>query len=57
MKRYLSIAILIMLVSLSGADPKKLEQQVRSNFGGVKLNQVVDLSGSAISVNIKDNSF
>lgn len=58
MKRYLSIVILIMLISLSGAvSEKKLEQQVGYNLGGVKLNQVADPSGSATKVNIKDNSF
>ncbi|MDD1750190.1 MAG: cupredoxin family copper-binding protein [Methanothrix sp.] len=57
MKRYLSIVILIMLVSLSGAVSEKLEQQVGYNFGGVKLNQIVDPSGSKITVNIKDSSF
>jgi plastocyanin len=58
MKRYLSIMILIMLVSLSGAaSEKKLDQQVGYNFGDVKLNQVIDPSGSAITVNINDNSF
>ena len=47
-----------MLVSLSGAvSEKKLEQQVGYSLGGVKLNLVVDPSGSAIKVNIKDNSF
>lgn len=58
MKRYLSIVILIMLVSLSGAiSEKKLEQQVGYNLDNVKLNQIVDPSGSKITVNIKDNSF
>jgi plastocyanin len=58
MKKYLSIVILIMLISLSGAvSDKKLDSQVGYNFGGVKLNQVDDPSGSATTINIKDNSF
>ena len=58
MKKYLSIVILIMLISLSGAvSDKKLDSQVGYNFGDVKLNQVDDPSGSATKVNIKDNSF
>jgi plastocyanin len=58
MKKYLSIVILIMLISLSGAvSEKKLDSQVGYNFGGVKLNQVDDPSGSATTINIKDNSF
>ena len=58
MKKYLSIVILIMLISLSGAvSDKKLDSQVGYNFGSVKLNQVDDPSGSATTINIKDNSF
>jgi plastocyanin len=58
MKKYLSIVILIMLISLSGAvSDKKLDSLVGYNFGGVKLNQVDDPSGSATTINIKDNSF
>jgi len=58
MKKYLSIVILIMLISLSGAvSDKKLDSLVGYNFASVKLNQVDDPSGSATKVNIKDNSF
>ncbi len=58
MKKYLSIVILIMLISLSGAvSDKKLDSLVGYNFGGVKLNQVDDPSGSATKVNIKDSLF
>jgi len=58
MKRYLSIVILIMLISLSGAvSEKKLDSQVGYNFGSVKLNQVDDPSGSATTINIKDSLF
>lgn len=58
MRRYLTIVILIMLVSLSCAvSEKKPEQQVGYNLGGVKLNKIVDPSGSAIKVSIKDSSF
>ena len=58
MKKYLSIVVLIMLISLSGAvSEKKLEGQVGYNFGDVKLDTVVDPSGSATKVNIKDSSF
>ena len=58
MKRCLSILILIMLISLSGAvSEKKLDSQVGYNFGGVKLNQVDDPSGSATTINIKDSLF
>jgi len=58
MKKYLSIVILIMLISLSGAvSEKKPDQQVGYNFGGVKLNQVEDSSGSATTINIKDSLF
>ena len=58
MKKYLSIVILIMLISLSGAvSEKKLDSLVGYNFGSVKLNQVDDPSGSATTINIKDNSF
>ena len=58
MKIYVVTLILLALISLSGAVSEiKLEQQVGYNFGGVKLNQVDDTSGSATKVNIKDNSF
>ena len=58
MKKYVVMLILFTLISLSGAvSEKKLEQQVGYNFGGLKLNQVDDTSGSATTVNIKDNSF
>jgi plastocyanin len=58
MKIYVVTLILLTLISLSGAVSEiKLEQQVGYNFGGVKLNQVEDTSGSATKVNIKDNSF
>ena len=58
MKKYLSIVILIMLISLSGAvSEKKLDSQVGYNFAGVKLNQVADPSGSATTINIKDSLF
>ena len=58
MKIYVVTLILLTLISLSGAVSEiKLEQQVGYNFGSVKLNQVDDTSGSATTVNIKDNSF
>ena len=58
MKKYVVMLILFMLISLSGAvSEKKADQQVGYNFGGLKLNQVIDPSGSATTVNIKDNSF
>jgi plastocyanin len=58
MKKYLSIVILIMLISLSVAvSEKKLDQQVGYNFGDVKLDTFADPSGSATKVNIKDSSF
>ncbi|MGB5101223.1 MAG: cupredoxin family copper-binding protein [Methanothrix sp.] len=58
MIKYLSIVIMIMLISLSGAvSEKKLEGQVGYSFGDVKLDKVADPSGSATKVNIKDSSF
>ncbi len=58
MKKYLSIVILIMLISLSGAvSEKKLDSQVGYNFAAVKLNQNADPSGSATTINIKDSLF
>ena len=58
MKRHLLILIMIMLVSLSSAaSEKNPDQQVGYNFGDMTLSQVVDPSGSAVNVNIKDNSF
>jgi len=58
MKRYLTIVILIMLISLSvAASDKKEDRQVGSNFGDVQHDQVGDSSGIAAKVNIKDNSF
>jgi hypothetical protein len=45
MKKYLSIMLLIMLISLSGAESeKKLEKQIGYNSNDVKLNQFVDTS-------------
>ncbi len=58
MKRCLSIAMLIMLISLSGAvSEKNLDRQVGYDFSGKQLDQVGDPSGSVTEVNIKDNSF
>ncbi|MDQ1261359.1 MAG: Plastocyanin [Euryarchaeota archaeon] len=58
MERYLSIAILIMLISLSGAvSEKNLDQQVGYDFSGAQFDQIGDPSGSVTKINIKDNSF
>ncbi|HPS92773.1 MAG TPA: cupredoxin domain-containing protein, partial [Methanothrix sp.] len=58
MKRCLSIAMLILVVSLSAAAPeKKLDQQVGYDFSTLQLDQSGDPSDSVIKVSIKDNSF
>lgn len=50
--------ILIILTSLSIAVPEnKLSNQLGFNFGDAKLNQIVDPSSSANTVNIKSYSF
>ena len=58
MNRCLSIAILILVISLSSAAPeKKLDQQVGYDLSAVQLDQNGNPSDSAIKVSIKDNSF
>ncbi|HNY34710.1 MAG TPA: cupredoxin domain-containing protein [Methanothrix soehngenii] len=58
MKKCLSIAILILVVSLSAAAPEKtLDQQIGYDLSAVKLDQAGNPSDSAIMVSIKDNSF
>lgn len=58
MKRYLSIVILIMLISLSVAvSEKKLDQQVGYDFSGAQFDLVGNPSDSVTKVSIKDNSF
>ena len=58
MKKFVIMMILIMLTSLSFAIPEnKLSNQAASSLGNAKLNQIVDPSSSAYTVNIKSQSF
>lgn len=58
MKKFAVMMILIMLTSLSFAIPEdELGNQIGFNFGNVNLNQIVDPSSSANTVNIKSQSF
>lgn len=58
MKKIVVMMILIMLTGLSFAiSEDKLSNQVGFNFGNVKLNQIVDPSSPANTVNIKSQSF
>jgi len=58
MKKFVVMMILIMLTSLSFATPEdKLSNQIGFNFGNANLNQIVDPSSSAYTVNIKSQSF
>ena len=57
MKKFATMLFLIMLISLSAALPNALNNQVGFNSGGAKLNQIVDPSSSANTVNIKSFSF
>lgn len=58
MKICLSIAILIMMISLSAAAPEKgLDQQFGYDLSAMQLDQTGNPSGSVAKVIIKDNSF
>ena len=58
MKKIVIMMILIMLTSLSFAIPEnKLSNQAVSSLGNANLNQIVNPSSSAYTVNIKSQSF
>ncbi len=57
MKKFATMLFLITLISLSAALPNTPDSQVGFNFGSANLNQIVDPSSSAYTVNIKSFSF